>query len=68
MHLRNTILQEHSKAQTDKIVQWIGKDPQRFDALFDLFLTDEYRVVQRAAWPLSYVAINHPAFITKYFS
>jgi hypothetical protein len=67
MHLRNTILQEHSKAQTDKIVQWIGKDPQRFDALFHLFLTDEYRVVQRAAWPLGYAAINHPAFIAKHF-
>lgn len=67
MHLRNTILEEHSKAQTDKIVQWIGKDPQRFDALFHLFLTDEYRVVQRAAWPVSYAAINHPGFIAKHF-
>ncbi len=67
MNLRETILQEHSKAQTNKIVQWIGKNQQRFDSLFHLFLNDEYRVVQRAAWPLSYVVIAHPELIKKHF-
>ena len=67
MNLRETILAEHSKAQTDAIVHWVGNLQQRFDALCHLFLTDEYRVVQRAAWPLSYCAINNPQFITKHF-
>lgn len=67
MNLRKIILQEHSKAQTNKIVQWIGNDQQRFDSLFHLFLTDEYRVVQRAAWPLSYAVIAHPELIKKHF-
>lgn len=35
--------------------------------MFDLFINDEYRVVQRAAWPLSYAVINHPELIRKHF-
>jgi hypothetical protein len=50
MDLRKTILQEHSKAQTSKIVKWVGDSQQRFDKLVNLFLNEEYRVVQRAAW------------------
>ena len=68
MDLRATILAEHSKAQTNKIIKWIGSDQKRFDELFKLFLNDEYRVVQRAAWPLSYCVINHPELIKKHFS
>ncbi|MGZ8524568.1 MAG: hypothetical protein ACXWV1_09080 [Chitinophagaceae bacterium] len=68
MKLRDQILKEHSKANCDAIVKWIGGSQQRFDELFDLFLHDEYRVVQRAAWPLSYAVIGHPEFIQKHFS
>ena len=68
MDLRETILAEHSKAQTNKIIKWIGSDQKRFDELFKLFLNDEYRVVQRAAWPLSYCVINYPELIQKHFT
>lgn len=67
MNLRNTLLAEHSKKQAARIAAWIGKDQERFDALFRLFLHDEYRVVQRAAWPLSYAVIDHPPLIRKHF-
>ncbi len=67
MELRETILAEHSKAQTNVIIKWVGNSQERFDALFNLFLTDEYRVVQRAAWPLSYCVIEHPQLIKKHF-
>ncbi len=50
------------------IVHWVGTLQERFDELFSLFLHDEYRVVQRAAWPLSYCAIAHPELIQKHFS
>ena len=63
MILREEILKEHSKAQCRKIVDWIGDSPKRFNELFHLFLNDEYQVVQRAAWPLSYCAIEHPELI-----
>ena len=67
MDLRKTILAEHSKAQANKIIEWVGDSQQRFDELFNLFLNDEYRVQQRAAWPLSYIAIAHPHLIKKHF-
>ena len=64
-NLREEILNEHSKVQCDKIVKWVGTDQKRIDELFHLFLHDEYRVTQRAAWPLSYSVSAHPDFIKK---
>ena len=67
MDLRETILKEHSKKNCDRIIFWIGNDKKKFNQLFNLFLNGEYRVTQRAAWPLSYCAIAHPSFIKKNF-
>ena len=67
-NLREQILKEHSKAQCSKIVKWVGASQQRFDELFNLFLNDEYRVVQRAAWPVSYCVIAHPVLISKHWN
>ena len=67
MELRKAILKEHSKAQCLKIGNWIGANQFRFDELFNLFLNDEYRVVQRAAWPLSFCVIKYPTLIKKHF-
>jgi hypothetical protein len=66
-NLREQILKEHSKAQCTIIVNWVGTNQQRFDELFNLFLHDEYRVVQRAAWPVSYCVMAHPNFISKHW-
>lgn len=68
MDLRFEILKEHSKAQCTKIVQWVGDSQKKFNELFHLFMTDEYRVVQRAAWPVSYCVIAHPQFIKTNFA
>jgi hypothetical protein len=68
MDLRQTILAEHSKLNCNKIVKWVGHSQKRFDELFNLFLNSEYRINQRAAWPLSYCVIDHPHFISKHFS
>jgi hypothetical protein len=68
MKLRETILKEHSKANCTRIVKWIGSDQKKFDALFYLFLNDEYRVVQRAAWPISFAVRAQPFLIKKHFS
>jgi hypothetical protein len=67
VNLREEILKEHSKAQCTKIVKWVGNSQQRFDELFHLFLNDEYRVVQRAAWPVSYCVDEHPELISKHW-
>jgi len=68
VNLEQTILAEHSKANCNRIVKWVGNSQKRFDELFHLFLTSGYRVNQRAAWPLSYCAISHPEFISKNLS
>lgn len=67
MKLREQILKEHTRANCDTILNWIGNSQSRFDELFELFLNDEYRVVQRAAWPLSNAVIAHPHLIKKHF-
>jgi hypothetical protein len=67
MDLRNQILAEHTKANCQKIVSWVGDDAKKFNELFELFLQAEYRIKQRAAWPMSYCAIAHPEFMRNNF-
>ena len=68
MNIRTALLKEHSKKQCTAIVKWVGNDQKRFDELFGLFLNDEYRVVQRAGWPISYCVEAHPGLIKKHFA
>ena len=63
MNLEKEILKEHSRAQMNKITQYVGNDPVRFKKLVDVFLAGPYRVTQRASWPLSHCAENHPELI-----
>lgn len=66
MQLEKEILKEHSRVQTLRIVDWIGNDQKRFDELVHLFLNGEYRVVQRAAWPLRFCVQQHPGLVKKH--
>ncbi|MEO1628084.1 MAG: hypothetical protein AAFV25_23245 [Bacteroidota bacterium] len=66
MDLRQAILTEHSKQQTLRIVNYIGRDQSRFDQLMHLFLTDEARITQRAAWALSHCADRQPALFRSH--
>ncbi|MEO7801245.1 MAG: hypothetical protein ABIR81_04560 [Ginsengibacter sp.] len=34
INLRQTFSAEHPKAQSEKVIAWVGKSQQRFDALF----------------------------------
>lgn len=63
MLLKKAILEEHSKAQTDAIVQYVGQDKKRFDELVTLFLEGDAVIQQRAGWPLSYCAQAHPSLV-----
>ena len=67
MNLLALLEAEHSKKQCDRIVSYIGKDKDRFAALVKLFLKGEYRITQRAAWPLSYCVRRHPELFSPYF-
>ncbi|MBO9154281.1 hypothetical protein ACFOTA_18845 [Chitinophaga sp. GCM10012297] len=68
MELRDEILRESSKANTMAVVAWAGDNPERIAQLVDLFLHGEYRVVQRAAWILSYVSDKHPELIQPHLA
>jgi len=67
MDLLKSIEKEHSKTQCEKIVKYVGGDKDRFAGLMQLFLKGEYRVTQRAGWPLSICVENHPELITPWF-
>ena len=66
MDLKSAILEERSKAQTMRIVQYIGEDPKRFGKLMALFFEKNNRISHFASWPVGYCAIAHPALIYPY--
>jgi hypothetical protein len=67
MDLHKLLAAEHSRKQCDRIVNYIGDDKDRFAKLIQLFFKGEYRITQRAAWPLSYCVRHHPELIQPYF-
>ncbi|MFN0108569.1 MAG: hypothetical protein ACKVZH_06910 [Blastocatellia bacterium] len=66
MDIRQALLAVHSKQQAVAIVEFIGDDSKRFAELMKLFFEGEYRLTQRAAWPMSYCAELHPDLIRPY--
>lgn len=67
MNIEAALLEEHSKAQCDKIVKYIGSNKERFAELMKLFFKGEYRVTQRASWPMSNCVKKHPQLIQPYY-
>ena len=67
MDILQLLQAEHSKKQTLRIVRYVGNDKDRFAVLIRLFFGKEYRITQRAAWPLSYCVRAHPELIRPYF-
>src|SRR4051812_22931964 len=63
MDILKQLEKEHNKKSTEKIVSFIDEDLAKFNLLLDIFLHGEKRLSQRAAWPLSYVGIEHPHLI-----
>ncbi len=66
MDIREVLVSGQSKANTVAIVNYIGADKKRFAELMDIFLEGEYRPTQRAAWPMSVCAEEHPKLIAPY--
>jgi hypothetical protein len=67
MDIREALLKEHSKLQCKRIVDYIGADKKKFAELMALFFEGEYRLTQRASWPLSYCIDENPSLIQPYF-
>ncbi len=66
MDLKKEILKEHSKAQAHKLTNYVGNSDARMKALIAVYLEGPYIVTQRAAWPLSLCAENHPELIVPH--
>jgi len=66
MDIRQALMAEHSKRQTMAIVEFIGDDARRFAELMKIFFAGEYRLTQRAAWPMNYCAQRRPELILPY--
>lgn len=66
MDISSTLLQQHSRRNADKIALYVGSNRFRFKQLINVYLTGPYRITQRAAWPLSICAENHPALFDSH--
>lgn len=68
MNIQEELLKEknHSKTQALKISNYACSSPKHFKELMQCFLSNEYRLAQRAAWSVSWAAQNKPELITPY--
>lgn len=68
MDIRQALLDEHSKRQTMRIVEFIGADAKKFKQLAEIFLSGEYVLAQRAGWAVSYCAKLNPKLVRPYLA
>ncbi len=66
MNIRTQLLVAHSKQNATYISNYIGNDNAKFSELMKLFLSNEYRVTQRAAYSLGISIDNFPTLIDPY--
>lgn len=68
MDIRRTLLQQHSKANADKIADYVGSNRARFKQLVMVYLEGPYKITQRAAWPLSICVERYPHLVSPHLS
>lgn len=68
MNIREELLKEkiHLKQQALKITEYACASEKNFKALMKCFLSDDYRLAQRAAWSVSWAAQKQPDLIKPY--
>lgn len=66
MNIRDEILKEHSKKQALKIAAYACTSKKNFKELMKCFMSDEYRLAQRAAYSVSWATIQKPEMIEPY--
>lgn len=68
MDVKEQLLLEHSKTNTQRIVNWVGQNVARFAEVMDFFLGQDYRLVQRSAWVVGEIALKEPMLMRPYAS
>lgn len=67
MDIRAKLLSVHSKECASLVANHVLGHPDEFGKLIQFMLKDEYRVAQRAAWPLGIVGSQRPEWLLPYF-
>jgi len=65
--IKSLVEEEHSRNQKDKIVKLVLSDKAYFKALMKCFFYGEYRICQRAAYPLLDLVLARPDWFKSYF-
>jgi hypothetical protein len=66
VNIREELLREHSKPQTDRIVAYVGENVERFAQLMACFFDEDKLLSQRAGWPMSDTALVYPSLFEPY--
>lgn len=66
MKIKEEILKEHSKPHALKIANYACASKKNFKELMRCFMSDEYRLAQRAAYSVSLAAKKDPSMIVPY--
>lgn len=68
MNIRNELLKEkiQTKAHAMQITNYACETKKNFKELMQCFLSNEYRLAQRAAWSVSWAARKKPELIQPY--
>jgi hypothetical protein len=68
MDFTNEILAEHSKKQTLKIVDFIGKDQSKFNEFIQLLFSNSEVIAQRASWVISHCCQKNSQLIIPHLA
>ncbi len=68
MNIREELLKEHSKTQALRIAGYACASPVNFKALMKCFMSDDYRLAQRAAWSVNWAARERPGMVMPYMN
>ena len=68
MNIREAVLEEHSRMQSDIISAYIGKRQSRFDELMSLVFTNKEPLARRAAWTMGHCCQEHPELLAPHFN
>lgn len=67
MNIKQALIDEHSKAQKDRIAEYVGHNSERFSIFMKIFLGGEEPLPQRAAWCLDVIYRNNPIATQRFF-
>lgn len=68
MDIQEALQAEHSKAQSERIAEYVGNDPVRFAELMESFLSEDKELSRRAGWALSHCTDRHPTLVEPYLA